>query len=89
MNTYFGSKVVTEDGVILNNEMDDFSSPNITNSYGLRPSESNYISPGKRPLSSTCPVVAVKVGSNKNTLGTVSTRVENTDSKRILRIKPF
>ncbi|CAI8055687.1 Glutathione hydrolase 1 proenzyme [Geodia barretti] len=60
VNTYFGSKVVTGDGVILNNEMDDFSSPNITNSYGLRPSESNYISPGKRPLSSTCPVVAVK-----------------------------
>ena len=65
VNTYFGSKLVTDDGIVLNNEMDDFSSPNITNHYGVRPAEANFVSPGKRPLSSTCPLVAVKkVGTN-------------------------
>lgn len=61
VNTFFGSKVITDDGIVLNNEMDDFSSPNITNAYGLRPSPANFIRPGKRPLSSTSPAIVVKV----------------------------
>ena len=39
INTFFGSKVITESGIVLNNEMDDFSSPNITNFFNLEPSE--------------------------------------------------
>lgn len=49
--------MVPETGVILNNEMDDFSIPNTNNTFGYRPSPSNYIRPGKHPLSSCSPIM--------------------------------
>ena len=43
-------------GVLLNNEMDDFSAkPGVANAYGLVGAEANAIAPGKRPLSSMTP----------------------------------
>ncbi|KAL2861048.1 gamma-glutamyltransferase [Aspergillus lucknowensis] len=58
INLLFGSKlIVPETGVIMNNEMDDFSIPNSSNSFGYIPSEANYIRPGKRPLSSCTPAI--------------------------------
>jgi len=53
VNLLFGSMVhdpVT--GVIMNDEMDDFSVPTTKNAFELRPSIFNYIEPYKRPLSS-------------------------------------
>jgi gamma-glutamyltranspeptidase/glutathione hydrolase len=39
---------VTDDGIVLNNEMDDFSSPGQVNSFGFAASPINYIAGGNR-----------------------------------------
>ena len=49
--------MVPETGLILNNEMNDFSVPNTTNRFGLIASTANYIRPGKRPMSSITPMI--------------------------------
>ena len=58
VNLLFGSHVmVPETGVIMNNEMNDFSIPGSSNAFGYLPSPNNYIRPGKRPLSSITPTI--------------------------------
>ena len=71
VNTSFGSKVVVPGtGVVLNNEMDDFSSqPGAPNAFGLVGSENNAIAAGKRPLSSMSPTIVLKDGKPIMTLG--------------------
>jgi len=57
VNYPFGSGFVAPGtGVLLNDEMDDFSAkPGVPNAYGLVGAEANAIAPGKRPLSSMTP----------------------------------
>lgn len=74
VNLIFGSRVLDpETGIILNDEMDDFSIPDVPNKFGLYPSPctniplsllrnadaltDNFPEPGKRPLSSTVPTI--------------------------------
>ena len=44
-------------GIILNDEMDDFSRVNNSNAFRLEPSPYNYIKPFKRPMSSSTPTI--------------------------------
>ncbi len=59
LNGSFGSGVTADGtGILLNNEMDDFSSkPGSPNMYGLLQSDRNAIAPKKRPLSSMTPTI--------------------------------
>lgn len=51
INTYFGSLIMSPStGIVFNNEMDDFSSPNASNYFGLAPFPSNYIEVQLSPL---------------------------------------
>ncbi|KAL9621989.1 MAG: hypothetical protein Q9160_003651 [Pyrenula sp. 1 TL-2023] len=65
VNLDFGSKLmVPEIGVIMNNEMNDFSIPNSTNSFGYIPSAENFVQPGKRPQSSMSPTIVEFLSNN-------------------------
>ncbi|HEX7687063.1 MAG TPA: gamma-glutamyltransferase [Burkholderiaceae bacterium] len=64
LNTSFGSGIVaTGTGILLNNEMDDFSAkPGVPNAYGLVGGDANAVGPMKRPLSSMSPTIVLKDG---------------------------
>ena len=72
VNTTFGSKVIVPGtGVVLNDEMDDFSIyPGMPNAFGLVGAENNSVAPGKRPLSSMSPTIVLdKSGMSVLTVG--------------------
>lgn len=64
LNLNFGSGIVAGDtGILLNNEMDDFSAkPGKPNAFGLIGGKANAIEPGKRALSSMSPTIVLKDG---------------------------
>ena len=64
LNLNFGSGIVAGNtGILLNNEMDDFSSkPGTPNAFGLIGGSANAIEPNKRPLSSMSPTMVLKDG---------------------------
>jgi len=71
INTAFGSKVIVPGtGILLNNEMDDFSiEPGVANAFKLVGAEANAVAPGKRPLSSMSPTIVLKDGQPILALG--------------------
>lgn len=64
LNFSYGSKItVPGTGILLNNEMDDFSAkPGVPNTYGLVGGKLNSIEPEKRMLSSMSPTIVMKDG---------------------------
>ncbi|ATQ70183.1 gamma-glutamyltransferase [Methylosinus trichosporium] len=71
LNGVFGAQVMApETGVLLNDEMDDFSArPGASNGFGLVQGGANAIAPGKRPLSSMSPTIVTKGGKVALVLG--------------------
>jgi gamma-glutamyltranspeptidase/glutathione hydrolase len=61
INSWYGSKVVVEGaGIVLNNDMDDFTAkPGTANQFGLVQGEANAIAPGKRMLSAMAPTIVL------------------------------
>lgn len=55
VNNFFGSMVLTDSGILLNNELADFNEPGTG-------SVLNEVGPGKRPLSSMSPTVVYETG---------------------------
>jgi gamma-glutamyltranspeptidase/glutathione hydrolase len=64
LNFSYGVGLVAEGtGVLLNNELDDFTAaPGASNAYGLVGFAANLPGPGKRPLSSMTPAIVLKDG---------------------------
>jgi len=64
LNFSYGLGLVAEGtGVLLNNELDDFTAkPGTANAFGLVGYNANLPGPGKRPLSSMTPTIVMKDG---------------------------
>lgn len=62
LNFSYGNHMMAEGtGIMMNNEMDDFSAkPGTPNGYGLIGGEANSVQPKKRPLSSMTPTIVLK-----------------------------
>jgi len=92
INTLFGSKItVPGTGIVLNNEMDDFSVDTTTpNAWGAVGSEANAVLPRKRPLSSMTPMIAIRDGRAVMALGaSMGTRIISSVFQTLLNTIDF
>ena len=92
LNTAYGSGIVAKGtGILMNNEMDDFSiKPGTPNAYGLIGSEANKIEAKKSPLSSMSPTIIFE--NSKPVLITGSqggSMIINTVLQEILNVLEF
>jgi gamma-glutamyltranspeptidase/glutathione hydrolase len=71
INGWFGSGLVAgKTGIVLNNEMDDFSAkPGASNLFGAIGSKANSVQAGKTPLSSMSPTIVLENGSPRLAVG--------------------
>lgn len=60
INLFFGCKIRgRRTGITFNDGMDDFSTPGFDNDFDVPPSVINFVTPGKRPVSSMSPTIVV------------------------------
>ncbi|XP_057374003.1 glutathione hydrolase 1 proenzyme-like [Daphnia carinata] len=89
VNLKFGAGWISEQtGILMNDQMDDFSSPNVINYFGLPPSPANFIKPGKRPMSSMTPTVIVNSTTGRVRLvigGAGGTKITTATAYSIIR----
>ncbi|CAI0476054.1 unnamed protein product [Linum tenue] len=75
VNYYFGARILSPStGIVLNNEMDDFSIPSNNGTGGGNadvppPAPTNFVRPGKRPLSSMAPTIVLEDGKLRAVMG--------------------
>ncbi|KAF8411535.1 hypothetical protein HHK36_004088 [Tetracentron sinense] len=70
VNSYFGAQILSPStGILLNNEMDDFSVPGNASAGLPLPAQANFIRPAKRPLSSMTPTIILKDEQLKAVMG--------------------
>ncbi|WP_420853489.1 gamma-glutamyltransferase [Shewanella insulae] len=89
LNFSYGSGLVAEGtGILLNNEMDDFSAkPGVPNGYGLIGGDANAVEGGKRPLSSMSPTIVMKDGKPFIVTGSPGgSRIINTTLQIIMNV---
>ena len=71
LNGFYGSKLVSSKyGIVLNNQVDDFTTlPQQANKFGLIQGKNNSIEGGKRPLSSMSPTIVEQKGQTVLSIG--------------------
>ena len=92
VNGWFGSGLVAQGtGILLNNEMDDFSTkPGASNIFGAIGGKNNLVEPEKRPLSSMSPTLVFKNNEPVLALGTPNgTRILTCVMQTILNYTEF
>ncbi|KAH8256067.1 hypothetical protein KR026_006723, partial [Drosophila bipectinata] len=88
INFLFGGIVRSrKTGIILNNQMDDFSSPGRSYNFGMPPSPTNFIKPGKRPMSSMCPSIILDAQGDVKLIigGSGSAKIPTSMAETLLR----
>ncbi|MBC7538648.1 MAG: gamma-glutamyltransferase [Bacteriovorax sp.] len=92
INGYMGASIVVpHTGIVLNNEMDDFTAlVGASNLFGAIGGKANSIVPGKTPLSSMSPTIIVRDGSPVLSLGAPGgTRIISCVAQTILNYLEF
>lgn len=92
INGWMGAGVVVPGtGVLLNNEMDDFSvQAGVPNMFGAVGDDANSIAPAKTPLSSMSPTIVMKDGETRMAVGAPGgTRIISCTAQTILNYTEF